>query len=182
LPDWGVRIHRTGLGCQTGAVHLSSRALAIKGTRTHARIAHIDAVARTSAVAQPQIARRLAAVILRDRRCDGERGGPHCQHRGSDDSSHETSLQFRLDGGRFLKAQHRSRCLWAQLRGPAAAESRIGGVTCPVSTAPQSGLGSGGVIRNSRNLNFHEIFFGQASSKRARKAVGRRPIRVPRGN
>jgi hypothetical protein len=38
------------------------------------------------------------------------------------------------------------------------------------------------VIRNSRHLNFHEIFFGQASSKRARKAVGRRPIRVPRGN
>jgi len=42
--------------------------------------------------------------------------------------------------------------------------------------------GSGGVIRNSRNLNFHDIFFGHDSSKRARKAVGRRRIKVSRGN
>jgi hypothetical protein len=39
-----------------------------------------------------------------------------------------------------------------------------------------------GMIRNSRNLNFHEIFFDHDSSKRTRKAAGRRRIKFPRGN
>jgi putative addiction module killer protein len=37
------------------------------------------------------------------------------------------------------------------------------------------------MIRNSRNLNFHEFFFGQDSPKPARKAASRQRIRLARG-